>query len=160
VPVAFATTTGALFDAHVLPAQPLTLYVYVISAVDELPESVSLVELPVVLFNDAPFFVHVYNVGVKPVQFAVSETLPPVLGNVDGLAESEQLPPPVLVPVWHVTVLPLTVTLLQPEKLTETSACARDAYVAAAIKSAMPNEKTIRGRAKNDGFDGFMLHSK
>jgi hypothetical protein len=107
--------------------------------------------------NAAPFLVHAHDDAVKFEQFAESETPPPTL--VEGLWPILMLQagfPVLVVPVMQVTCVPETDTLLQPLMLNVTSARARDVYIAAAANIVIPIQNANRGRAKTDGFDGFI----
>jgi hypothetical protein len=124
--------------------------------VDVLAGNVSLIE-EALEPNAAPFLVHAHDDGVKFEQFAESETLPPAA--VDGLWPMLMLQdgePVLVVPVTQVTCVPETDTLVQPLMLKVTSALARDAYIAAATNTVIPIQNANRGRAKTDGFDGFI----
>ena len=70
----------------------------------------------------------------------------------------EQLGEPVGLPelMTQVTCVPETDTLLQPLRFKVTSARARDEYVAAATNIVIHTQNANRGRARTDGFDGFM----
>jgi len=105
----------------------------------------------------APFRAHAHDEGVKFEQFADNETAPPALLEGLWLMPMEQLGEPVVVPpITQVICVPDTDTLVQPLRLKVTSARARDVYVAAATSIVSPTQNANRGRARTDGFDGFI----
>src|SRR5262245_55936129 len=90
----------------------------------------------------------------------VSDTAPPALD--DGAAfvtiEHDGVAGPLFT---HCTVLPVSWKLVQSGRSSvNVAACDLVEYIAAAMRRVIPKEKTKRGRAKNDGLDGFMFTPK
>ncbi|HEY3179788.1 MAG TPA: hypothetical protein VGL25_13005 [Casimicrobiaceae bacterium] len=102
---------------------------------------------------------HVHQIGENPEQLPESVTPPPLLfeGTVFFVIEQFGVPGVDLTQVNVKLGPPESVKVVQSGTSSEIlAACDRDEYIAATIKRVMPKEKTNRGRAKIDGFDGFI----